>query len=135
MQKTILLPYWYLNLTLVSGTDTYQNLVSVLDDCKHINFWHHILNVQPETSIWKKNLLSLFIFLSGFFCYLMTDFSWHCLKILRQVYILSVKGQLISKCLWCHRFDQKTNVFFLRISALASKKRSKKKIKALYYTN
>ena len=24
----------------------------------------------------------------------------------------STKGQLISKCPWCHRFDQKTNNFF-----------------------
>ena len=33
---------------------------------------------------------------------------------------------------WCHRFDQKTNKIFLRISALASKKRLNKKMKALY---
>ena len=40
------------------------------------------------------------------------------------------KGQLISKCLFgCHRFDQKTNEFFLRISALASKKGSYQKNK------
>ena len=42
---------------------------------------------------------------------------------------VSAKGQLISKCLWCHHFDQKTNNFFLRISALASKKRSNQKNK------
>ena len=35
----------------------------------------------------------------------------------------------------CHRFDQKTNEIFLRIPALASKKGSNQKIKALYYTN
>ena len=35
------------------------------------------------------------------------------------------KGQLISKCLGCHGFDQKTNEFFLRISALAKEIESK----------
>ena len=34
--------------------------------------------------------------------------------------------------LWCRRFDQKTNEIFVRISALASKKRLNQK---LYYTN
>ena len=36
---------------------------------------------------------------------------------------------------WFHRFDQKTNEFFLRISALASKKRSNQKNEGtlLYY--
>ena len=28
------------------------------------------------------------------------------------------KGQLISKCLWCHPFDQKSNENIVRISAL-----------------
>ena len=34
--------------------------------------------------------------------------------------ILSVctKGQLILKCLWCHRFDQNSNENIVRISAL-----------------
>ena len=35
--------------------------------------------------------------------------------------------------LWCHRFDQKTNKIFLRISALASKKRSDQKNKGTLY--
>ena len=35
---------------------------------------------------------------------------------------------------WCHCFDQNTNEFILRISALASKKRlNQKQIKALYF--
>ena len=42
------------------------------------------------------------------------------------------KGQLISKCLGCHRLDQNTNENFSRISALAYKKRSNQK---LYYIN
>ena len=29
-----------------------------------------------------------------------------------------LKGQFISKCLWCHRFDQKNNENVVRISAL-----------------
>ena len=46
------------------------------------------------------------------------------------------KGQLISKCLLGITVStKKTNEFLLRISALASKKRSNQKINALYYTN
>ena len=38
------------------------------------------------------------------------------------------KGLLIPKGpFWCHRLDQKTNETVLRISALASKKRSNQK--------
>ena len=36
---------------------------------------------------------------------------------------------------WCLQIDQKTNKNFVRISALASKKRSNQKIMALYTTN
>ena len=43
------------------------------------------------------------------------------------------KDQLISK--WCHRLDKDTNEIFSKISALASKKGSNQKIKALYHTN
>ena len=42
------------------------------------------------------------------------------------------KGQLISKMsFWGHRFHQKTNEIFLRISALASKERSNQKNKGI----
>ena len=45
---------------------------------------------------------------------------------------VKTKGQLISKCLWCHRLDKKNDDIFSRISALASKKWLNQK---LYYTN
>ena len=51
-----------------------------------------------------------------------------------QVYLSVTKGQLISKCPCGVIFSSKIPTkFYLRISALASKKRSNEKIKALYY--
>ena len=45
------------------------------------------------------------------------------------------KGQLISKCPFgVFKSPKKTNEIFSRISALASKKKSNQKIKALYTT-
>ena len=48
---------------------------------------------------------------------------------------LHVKGQLISKGLFGAKLDQNNNEIFLRISALAPKKRLDQKIKALCITN
>ena len=54
-------------------------------------------------------------------------------KVEKEIFILTIgfaKGQLISKCpfAWCLQIEQKTNKIFVRISALASKKRSNKKV-------
>ena len=48
------------------------------------------------------------------------------------VFQKSVKFKMVF---WSHRLDQNTNELFSRISALASKKMSNQKIKALHYAN
>ena len=52
-----------------------------------------------------------------------------------QTWVGQAKGWLILKCpfVWWHQIDQKTNEIFVRISALASKKRSNQKSALIFF--
>ena len=69
-------------------------------------------------------------------CAELSHFQVHCISIrARSIFEFQVgysnykRSVNFKMSFWCHRFDQKTNNFFLRISALASKKRSNQKNK------
>ena len=99
-----------------------RNLLKGLKYCLIVNKWVYfdIVNKMPT-----KTHFFLFLVKTTHFdknCVLEIVFWWRSVN--------------FKTSFWCHRLDQNTNAIFLRISALATKKRlNKKKIKTLYTAN